>query len=584
MIPQQRLDDSKRYVIVSLALLPLVVYAALIMGMMIESGRNGIDTIVLWAERLSAPGKIAWTPHSAKAILVFLLIYIFFVMYAYMFRKNIRDRTEHGSAKWGEVKAICKEIKDPDENNNMILSQGLLMSNNDRFHRLNLNVLVIGGPGTGKTFYYVKPNLLQMNCSYFVIDPDGECLRDTAEALKANGYTVKVINLLEPMQSNRYNPFSYLESELDVQRLVTNLFNAVVPTEQQANASDPFWNQAAEMLLKSIFYYIYLELPKSEQDFNTVMDLFSAAAQQDKEISVYEQLMIELEMKNPKHIAIEYYQYYAIAPVKTRNSVYVTLASKLEKMLLADMKYLFSGEELHFDRLGDEKMAIFAVIPEDDTSLNFVISMLYLQMFQKLSHRNRLPRHVKVIMDEFANVHVPEDFLRILTSVRKRNISIDIIVQAMAQLQNRYEKGWETICGACSTIIYLGGQESTSHEYISKLLGKETIDTISYQKGHGRSSNYQRVGRELMAPDEIRGLDSRYGIYLISGKKPLIDNKYNCLKHPNIGLTPFKGGKPFLNLRTDGLKEIIPKGTNPFTKLKGKEIINSDQIIQSESK
>jgi len=426
-----------------------------------------------------------------------------------------------------------------------------------RKHRRNLNTVVVGGSGAGKTRFYAKPNLCQANTSFTVLDPKGELLRSTGHLLRQKGYEVRVLDLLNMEKSHCYNPFVYLRDDNDVQRLVTNLFKSTTPKGSQSN--DPFWDTAASMLLLALIFYLKYEAPPDEQNFPMVMEMLRAAdvrEDMDEYTSPLDELFERLEMREPDHIAVKYYKDYHSGSAKTLKSIQITLAARLEKFNLSSLAALTATDELDLPSLGEKKVALFALIPDNDTSFNFLVSILYTQLFQQLfyladhKYGGSLPVPVHFLMDEFSNVSLPEDFSKILAVMRSRNVYVSIILQNVAALKALFEKEWESILGNCDEFLYLGGNETSTHKLISEsYLGKSTIDTNTYGKSSGRngnySTNYQISGRELLTPDEVRMLDNRYALLFIRGERPVMDEKYDILKHPNIALTEDGGAAPY---------------------------------------
>lgn len=389
-----------------------------------------------------------------------------------------------------------------------------------------------------------------------MLDPKGELTRDTANILEELGYEIRVLDLINMDRSYCYNPFAYLKTDNDVQKLVTNLFKATTPKGSQSQ--DPFWDTAASMLLLSLIFYLRYEAPEDEQNFPMVMEMLRAGEvheDDDYYQSPLDILFFKLERRNPNHIAVKYYKDYHSGSAKTLKSIQITLAARLEKFNLEAVAKLTATDELDFTSLGERKVALFAIIPDNDTSFNFLISMLYTQLFQQLFwladtvYQGSLPVHVHLLMDEFANVSLPDDFDKILSVMRSREVSVSIILQNMAQLKALFEKQWESIAGNCDEFLYLGGNEKSTHQYVSELLGKSTIDTNTYGKSTGHSgnysTNYQNTGRELMTPDEVRMLDNNLAILFIRGERPIIDRKYDITKHPHIDKTPDGKGKEY---------------------------------------
>ena len=470
--------------------------------------------------------------------------------------RNYRRREEHGSAKWGMPERINRKYADTPKTENKILTQNVSIGLDGRKHRRNLNTLVCGGSGSGKTRFFAKPNIMNCNTSYCVLDPKGELLASTGALLEEHGYEIRVLDLVNMDRSHCYNPFVYLRNDNDIQRLVTNLFKNTTPKGSQTQ--DPFWDQAATMLLLALIFYLHYEAPPEEQNFPMVMDMIRAGdVREDDETyrSTLDILFERLEMRNPEHIALKYYRSYHSGSGKTLKSIQITLMSRLEKFNLESLASITQNDEMELWSLGEKKTAIFAVIPDNDSSFNFLVGMLYTQMFQQLYyqadiiHGGRLPVHVHFCMDEFANVALPDEFDKLLSTMRSREISVSIIIQNLAQLKALFEKQWESIVGNCDEFLYLGGNEQSTHEYVSKLLGKETIDTNTYGRARGRNgsytTNWQITGRELMTPDEVRKLDNQYALLFIRGECPVEDLKYDITKHPNVRFTTDGGAEPY---------------------------------------
>lgn len=509
-------------------------------------------------EAMENPLNLSLCEDSLQTVLIVFMIYALSIGVAVASMRNYRKGEEHGSAKWGNKHTIRKKYEQKPKSNNKILTNEVCMGLNAKAHMRNLNTLVAGGSGAGKTFFFAKPNIMQCNCSFVVTDPKGEIVRDTGAMLKANGYEVIVVDLINMERSHCYNPFKYLMSDNDVQRLVTNLFKSTTPKGSQSN--DPFWDTAAQMLLLALIFYLVYEAPEDEQNFAMVMEMLRAA-DIDEEAgnfdSPLDMLFDDLESDNPNHIALKYYRSYHSGSAKTLKSIQVTLAARLEKFNLDSLASMTSYDELDLQTLGERKVALFAVIPDNDTSFNFLISILYTQLFQQLFYaadsiyKGALPMPVHFCMDEFANISLPDDFDKILSVMRSRGVSVSIIIQNMAQLKALFEKQWESIVGNCDEFLYLGGNEQSTHKYVSELLGKETIDTNTYGKSMGRngnySTNYQITGRELMTPDEVRMLDNKYCILFIRGERPILDLKYNIRNHPNFALTEDGGAAPYIH-------------------------------------
>ena len=531
-----------------------VVWLALRIAPFMKDGLLGL--IQNFDAAMSRPFHIMLCEDSLKTVLVLLLCYGIAIGIYLSTQRNYRRREEHGSAQWGSPAQVNRKYADKVPAQNKILTQNVSVGLDGRKHRRNLNTLVCGGSGAGKTRFFAKPNLCQANSSYVVLDPKGELLRDTGNLLSAKGYDIKVLDLINMEKSHCYNPFVYLRSDNDIQRLVTNLFKNTTPKGSQSQ--DPFWDQAATMLLLALIFYLHYEAPPEEQNFPMVMEMIRAGeVREDDETykSALDILFERLEMRNPEHIALKYYRSYHSGSGKTLKSIQITLISRLEKFNLESLASITQNDELELWSIGEKKTAVFAIIPDNDSSFSFLVGMLYTQLFQQLYyqadviHGGRLPVHVHFLMDEFANVALPDEFDKLLSTMRSRELSVSIIIQNLAQLKALFEKQWESIVGNCDEFLYLGGNEQSTHEYVSKLLGKETIDTNSYGQSKGRngsySTNWQLAGRELMTPDEVRMLDNRYALLFIRGERPVEDLKFDILKHPNIALTADGGAGPY---------------------------------------
>ena len=539
-------DDKQSAVILSVIGILPVVWLALLIAPSVKGGLPEILPKLMTV--FNNPFQIELCEDSLKTVLVMLLCYGFGIGIYFSTRRNYRRREEHGSAKWGDARAVNKKYCQTPKSENKLMTQNVSIGLNAKKHRRNLNTLVCGGSGAGKTRFYCKPNLMQCNTSFVILDPKGEIVRDVGKLLEAKGYEIKVLDLISMEKSHCYNPFVYLRSDNDIQRLVTNLFKSTTPKGSQSN--DPFWDTAASMLLLALVFYLHYEAPEDEQNFAMIMEMLRAGAIEDEEEprpSPLDNLFSELEYENPDHIALKYYHSYHSGSAKTLKSIQITLAARLEKFNLESLASLTSTDELELETLGEKKTALFALIPDNDTSFNFLVSILYTQLFQQLFysadhiHGGSLPIPVHFLMDEFANVSLPDDFDKILSVMRSRSVSVSIILQNLAQLKALFEKQWESIVGNCDEFLYLGGNEQSTHKYVSELLGKSTIDTNTYGKSEGRSgsysTNYQISGRELLTPDEVRMLDNRYVILFIRGERPVLDFKYDILKHPNVALT-----------------------------------------------
>ncbi|MFZ5967635.1 MAG: VirD4-like conjugal transfer protein, CD1115 family [Bacillota bacterium] len=531
-----------------------VVWAALLTAPYLSGGLPEILANLSMA--INNPFNIQWVDNTPKCILLFIAAYGMGIGINLSTKRNYRRREEHGSARWGNGAAVNRKYRDKDLENNKILTQNVRIGLNGRKHRRNLNVMIVGGSGSGKTRFYAKPNVMQANTSFVVLDPKGEILRDTGNLLKENGYEIKVLDLINMHLSHCYNPFAYLKDDKDVLKLVTNLIRNTTP--KGSNTNDPFWERSETALLEALILYLLYEAPLEEKNFPMVMEMIAAAEVREEDEtyqSPLDELFERLEMKEPEHLAVKQYNIFKLAAGKTAKSILISLGVRLEKFNLASIAGITTTDELDLPSIGEKKTALFAVIPDNDSSFNFIVGMLYTQLFQQLYfladhvYDGRLPVHVHFVMDEFSNVALPDEFDKLLSTMRSREISVSIILQNLAQLKALFKDTWESIVGNCDEFLYLGGNEQSTHKYVSELLGKETIDTNTYGQSKGRngsySTNYQQSGRELLTPDEVRMLDNRYALLFIRGERAIMDDKYDILKHPNLKMTVDGGCEPF---------------------------------------
>ena len=573
-----RRDNPKQTIILcAFGIIP-VVWAALLAAPAISGGLLEIMRSLTAA--MDNPFHLEWYEDSLKAVLIFIAAYLMGIGIYRSTRRNTRPREEHGSAKWGNAAAVNKKYADRHFLANKLLTRTVRIGLDGKKHRRNLNVLVCGGSGSGKTRFYCKPNAMNCNTSMVILDPKGEVTRDVGHLLLAQGMDVKVLDLISMERSHCYNPFVYLHDDNDVQRLVTNLFKATTP--KGAQTQDPFWDTAASMLLLALIFYLKYEAPPDEQNFPMVMEMLRAGdlREDDEQYqSPLDELFERLEMRDSEHIALKYYHNYRSGSAKTLKSIQITLAARLEKFNLESLSALTITDELDLGTLGEKKTALFIIIPDNDSSFNFLVSILYTQLFQQLfyiadhKHGGALPVHVHFLMDEFANVSLPDDFDKILSVMRSRSVSVSIILQNLAQLKALFEKQWESIVGNCDEFLYLGGNEQSTHKYVSELVGKETLDTNTYGKSSGRngnySTNYQLSGRELITPDEVRMLDNRFALLFIRGERPIMDEKYDILRHPNIRGTadgeagPYRHGTIVGSVASIALDEALDPATFP---------------------
>ena len=589
-----RNDNQKAGVILAACGILPVVWIALLTAPFVGGGL--VEVIRNFPIAMQSPFSITVCEDSVKTVLIFLLAYAMGIGIYFSTRRNYRRREEHGSAKWGDAKTLNKKYADKNFSSNKLLTQTVRIGLDGKKHRRNLNVLVCGGSGAGKTRFYCKINAMQCDAetSMVILDPKGEIMRDVGGLLEKKGYEVRVLDLINMHRSHCYNPFVYLRDDNDVQRLVTNLFKATTPKGSQSQ--DPFWDTAASMLLLSLIFYLKYEAPPDEQNFPMVMELLRAGEvreDDDSYVSPLDELFDRLEMVNPEHIALKYYRDYHSGSAKTLKSIQITLAARLEKFNLESLAGLTATDELDLPSLGEKQVALFALIPDNDTSFNFLVSILYTQLFQQLfyladhKYGGSLPVHCHFIMDEFANVSLPDDFDKILSVMRSRGVSVSIILQNMAQLKALFEKQWESIVGNCDSFLYLGGNEQSTHKYVSELLGKETIDTNTYGKSEGRSgsysTNYQISGRELLDASEVRMLDNRYALLFIRGERPVMDLKYDILKHPNVKLTTDGGQPPYLHGEpTKAVATIVFDSEIPEDAVKLEEVSTSYELLSEE--
>jgi type IV secretion system protein VirD4 len=542
-----------------------VLGAAAVFACAYEDGMTLIDLLGRLTSLSVNPLVIRWTERTPAFLLGALVIYASAVALYYSARENRRPGEEHGSAKWGDPRQLGKKYRDREKPEaNIILTQNVQMGLDGRKHRRNLNILVVGGSGAGKTRFFVKPNIMQasdkpgVGTSYLVTDPKGEVVRALAPFLIRQGYDVQVFDLIDPSCSDFYNPFAYLRDDKDVLKLINNLIKNTTP--KTAQQQDPFWEKSEIALDSALILYLMHEAPPEEQSFETILYMIAngGAREDDDDYQSPLDLLFEaLEEEEPEHIAVKQYKIFKQAAGKTAKSILVGAAVRLAAFNLPEIARMTSRDTLNLGSLGERKRAIFCVIPDNDASFNYIIGMLYTQCFQELYYRadklhgGRLPVPVRCIFDEFANVALPDDFERVLATCRSRDISINMIIQNMAQLKTLFKDSWESITGNADSFLFLNGNEQTSHKYVSELLGKETLDTrtSSITRGtHGSSSvSRQQTGRELMTPDEVRALDNEYALLFIRGERPVMDKKYNILGHPNLKYTEDGGVEPYIH-------------------------------------
>ena len=546
-------DSAYMWALFSLA----VIYFALLAASVYEDGMTVFELF-----RLSADASLKdmrWTPYTLRFVFIFLLLYIGGIAMYYSSRHNRRPGIEHGSAKWGSVHELNRKYSDKDDSMNVILTQHLKMSMNGKHHMRNLLQIVVGGSGAGKTRFLVKPNIMLANASFIVTDPKGEIARACIPLLMQRGYVIKVFDLIDPARSDSYNPFHYIRRDSDVFKLINNFIQNTTP--KNAHQNDPFWEKSETALDAALMLYLLHEAPPEEQTMEMILTMieYGAAKEDDDDYQSALDLLFEaLEEENPNHIALRQYRIFKQAAGKTAKSILVSAAVRLAAFTLPEIQNITTFDGMELSKLGERKQAVFCIIPDsNDNSLNFLVGMLYTQAFQELYyqadkvHGGALPVPVRLMFDEFANVALPDGYARLQATMRSRNIMSTIILQNISQLKALFKDDWEGIIGNADSFVYLGGNEQSTHKYVSELLGKETIEVSSSSHSKGRSGSYsqstQQTGRELMTPDEVRRLDNRDAIVFIRGERPVIDRKYDILKHPNIALTSDGGAAPYIH-------------------------------------
>lgn len=482
--------------------------------------------------------------------LAFVLSYGLLVLYKTFDEKKVRPNEEYGSAKWGKFRDI-KPFLAKKKNFNIILTKTeslslsgrMKITGKDNFNR-NKNVVVVGGAGSGKTRFYVKPNLMQMHSSYVVSDSKGLLLMETGKMFEEAGYNIKVFDLINRRDTHHYNPFKYIRTEDDILKIVNNLIKNTSNPDKKGG--DDFWEKAETALLMAIFSYLIQEVVEEDRTLGNVIELVRLADIDENVpgfVSPLDVLFNELEEKDPTNFAVAQYKIFKLSGDKTTKSILVSLGVRLSPFDIPSIKDLVSKDTLELDTIGDRKTILYILLPDTDTSFNFLASMMYQQLFDMLVYKadniykGRLPCHVRCILDEFANIGQIPDFEKVISVIRSREISTNVILQNISQLKTLYKDTWETIIGTSDVFLYLGGMEQSTHEYISKLLGKETIEqrNISVTKGSNGSFNesFQKLGRNLMDPDEVASLKGQQCILKIRGANPFLSEKYDIVKHKN---------------------------------------------------
>lgn len=487
------------------------------------------------------PFRIVICSNSLKSVLFSFILDFMLALLLLSSVRNYRYGEEHGSSKWGSAKQICKKYEDKN-GGNLMLTQNTRISFNDEITNLNANAVIVGGPGTGKTFRFVMPNVINAQGSMVICDPKGSTLKKTGKYLKKEGYSVKVLDLKNPERSWGYNPFVYIRNEDDIFKMVELIFDANTPKDTKN--MDPFFDDNAKFLFLACCYYLW-QNAEDEKEMNIpfVLDMINYLEIRDDDlnyISPFDELFLDLQKEEPNNIAVDYYLKFRQAKGRTAMSVVSSLVAKIGKYSLPSIKSMSIHDELELKTIADKKTALFLLLPDDDKSKNFICSVLYMQLFQQLYDRaeetneDRLPLHVQVYMDEFANISLSDEFDTIIATCRSRNIGICVILQGLSQLKKIFKEYWETITAQCSTFLYLGGMEQSTHEYLSKVLDKETIYTNSFGESRGRQGNFtkndQLSGRELLTPGEVRLLKKGYAIMVLQGEPPILDRMIDTQK------------------------------------------------------
>lgn len=543
-------------ILLPVAWLALKLAPVLVDGMDLEGLLNGLN------DMLENPIQIVWMDNSPRLLLLFVGSYTVGYLAYVTSRRNTMPQKEYGSARWGDVRKINARYSQKPADQNLIFTEHLRLGLDSHRHRRNLNVLVIGGSGAGKTRFYAMPNLMQCNTSFVITDPKGELLRSTGRLMWEKGYQVKVLDLINMPASHGYNPFEYIETDNDVLKLVTNLIKNTTP--KHASTNDPFWEKSETALLQALILYLFHEAAPEEQNFGMVMKFLRHMEIREDDTNfknAVDKMFDVLANKDPDHVALRQYRIYKMAAGKTAKSILISAGVRLAAFNLEQVVKLTQVDEMDIRSIGEVPTALYCCIPDSDTSFNFIVGMLYSQIFQtlyKLADREyggRLPIHTHFLMDEFANVALPDDFEKLLATMRSREISVSIILQNLAQLKALFKDSWESIVGNCDTLLYLGGNEVSTHEYIVKMLGKSTIDTTTHGRSHGRNGNYsdnfQQTGRELMTVDEVRMLDNRYAMVFLRGERAVLDLKTDLVRHPNAKRTTAAGGQPYDHASTE---------------------------------
>lgn len=539
-----------------------VLWLAVIAASVYENGINVFELVSRLTSAVNHPFAVRWTAYTPRFLLAFLLLYGGGVLLYYSGRENRRPGQEYGSAQWGSPWQLNKKYADKDFTNNTLLTRHVAMSLNGRQHMRNLLQIIVGGSGAGKTRFFCKPNIMQANGSFLVTDPKGEMLRALAPLLLEEGYVLRVFDLIDPQHSDAFNPFSYIRDAKDVMKLVNNLIQNTTP--KNAQQSDPFWERSEVALDTALMLYLLYEAPPEEQNFETVLYMLEngGASEEDESYRSPLDLLFEaLEDEEPDHIAVREYHIFQQAAGKTARSFLITAAVRLSAFIIPQIRDITSQDEMELSMMGERKQAVFAVIPDSDSTFNYLVGMLYTCAFQSLYyqadkvHKGPLPVPVRLMMDEFCNVALPSDFVKIQSTMRSRNIMSTIVLQNISGLKALFKDDWEGLLGNADTLLYLGGNEQSTHKYISEMLGKETLDVrhTSTTKGRNGSTSVsrQQLARDLMTPDEVRAMDNRCALLFIRGERPVMDEKYDILRHPNLSRTEDGGAAPYVHKLAD---------------------------------
>ena len=519
-----------------------VVYFAMVAASVYIPGENIFALLERISTMVRRPDLLRWTAYTPRFLLVFLLLYGGGVLLYYADHENRRPGEEYGSAKWGNARELNKRYADQD-GKNVILTKRVSIGLDGYKHRRNLNILVVGGSGSGKTRFFCKPGIMSVNCSYLIVDPKGEMLRSTGYLLKEEGYDIKVFDLIHPRQSDGYNPFTYIRDDPDVLKLMDNLVKNTTPPKGASN--DPFWEKAEIALDSALMLYLLYEAPVEEQNFEMLMFMLECARvmEEDEQYqSPLDLLFQTLEERDPSHIAVREYKVYKQAAGKTLKSILVSCGARLAPFDIKELRDIMTEDELELDTMGDRKTALFLIMSDTDTTFNFVIAMLQSQLFNLLCdkaddfYNGRLPVHVRCLLDEFANIGQIPNFDKLIATIRSREISASIILQSQSQLKTIYKDAADTIVGNCDSTLFLGGKEKGTLKEISELLGKETIDSLSQSENRGAQTShglsYQKLGKELMTQDEIAVMDGGKCILQLRGVRPFFSDKFDITKHP----------------------------------------------------